>query len=103
VKAGDLVMLSAYGEGRSDLYKYSSYNRSLLGKTALIGLVVRTETLTPDDDAYRFCNSENEKTRYYINWMSSDRPASRWGNRGYFSKTQAFFFRKDLKFVKNTK
>ena len=103
MKAGDLVTLSAYAGGLTDLWLYSSYSRALIGKAALIGLVVRTETLTPDDDAYRFCNSENERTRYYINWMGNDRPASRWGNRGYFSKTQAFFFRKDLKFVKNTK
>ena len=34
------------------------------------------------------------------NWMQDYGPASRWGKAGYRARTQGYFFRKDLKFVK---
>jgi hypothetical protein len=103
MKAGDLVTLSAYGEGLTDLHRYKEHRRKREGKPALIGLVVRAWVVPTDDASYRFCNSENEKTRYYINWMSKESPASRWGNRKYYNPNFAYFFRNDLKLVRSEK
>jgi hypothetical protein len=103
MKAGDLVTLSAYGEGLADLYKFAEHRRKQDGKPPLIGLVVRAWAVPPDDKSYRYCNSENEKTRYYINWMNKESPASRFGNRAYYSTQHAYFFRNDLKFIRGKK
>jgi len=100
MKAGDLVTLSVYSEGLADLYKFTEHNRKAAGKPPLIGLIVRKEVLTPDQKVYKYCNSENEKTRYYINWMNKDCPVSRYGSLRHYMKSHAYFYRKDLKYVR---
>tara|TARA_R110000824_G_scaffold137783_7_gene302485 strand:+ start:1331 stop:1642 length:312 start_codon:yes stop_codon:yes gene_type:complete len=103
MKAGDLVTLSAYSEGLADLYKFAEHRRKMDGKPPLIGLVVRKEVLSPDQKVYKYCKSENDKTRYYINWMNKDCPVSRYGSARHYMKSHAYFLRKDLKYVRGNK
>tara|TARA_R110000824_G_scaffold284959_1_gene473167 strand:- start:196 stop:480 length:285 start_codon:yes stop_codon:yes gene_type:complete len=91
VKAGDLVTLSAYAKQTMNLNKWA-FGRWITNP--LIGIVVKIE-----DMGDRKYHSKNENIHYYINWMHSDAPASRWGNYGYSRRPNPYFYRKDLKFV----
>ena len=94
MKVGDLVTLSAYAMQSEPMWRV---RQKVWGdKKPLMGLVVRIEK-NPYNHSW---TSKNEKTFYYINWMQDYGPASRYGSHGYRAKTNGYFLRNDLKFVK---
>ncbi len=94
MKAGDLVTLSAYALKKADLWRWK---RKVWDENKpLVGLVVKVE----DNPNTRPWTSKNESVYYYINWMQSDGPASRWGTSQYHARVSGYFYRNDLKFVK---
>jgi len=92
VKVGDLVTLSSYCLQRADMYTWRQ--KIWFDKKPLVGLVVRVE-----DNPWQSKRevSTNEKTFYYVKWVQEG-PGSRYGRT--FHKTDGYFLRNDLKFVK---
>ena len=88
MQAGDLVTLSSYAMQSEPMWALRQ--KVWKNKRPLVGLVVKVE----ENPRKRSWTSENESRVYYINWMQDYGPASRWG------RTQGYFLRKDLKFVK---
>ena len=91
MRVGDLVTLSTYCLQRTDMWTWRE--RIWKQKKPLVGLVVRIKK-NPNIHSW---TSVNEKTRYYIQWVQ-DGPGSRYGRS--FHKSDGFFLRNDLKFVK---
>ena len=94
MKVGDLVTLSAYAMQSESMWVLRK--KVWEKKKPLVGLVVRVE----NNPYKRSWTSKNESTFYYINWMQDYGPASLYGNSGYRARTQGYFLRNDLKFVK---
>jgi hypothetical protein len=74
-----------------------------MDRPPLVGIVVRVEDSSLDERRAKYINSQNDRFRYYINWMGTDYPASRWGNRSWLSDRESYFFRNDLKYVRSKK
>ena len=90
-----MVTLSTYCLQTAPMWRL----RGLLwtDKKPLVGLVVRVEK----NPYTRDHTSKNEREFYYVNWMQTYGPASRWGNGGYRAKHSGYFLRNDLKFMRN--
>ncbi len=91
MKVGDLVTLSSYCLQRSDMWAWRE--KIWVQKKPLVGLVTK---VAPNPRTFSF-TSKNEKMHYHVQWMQ-DGPGSRYGRS--FGRTDGFFLRNDLKFVK---
>tara|TARA_A100001391_G_scaffold182393_1_gene148892 strand:+ start:45 stop:317 length:273 start_codon:yes stop_codon:yes gene_type:complete len=90
MKVGDLVTLSSYAvrlEAIPTRYKVTH------GYPEPIGIIESIEQL---DKAPRWM-SDNERVRYRVSWCGGRGPM---GRDGSWSKSQQFFFRNDLKYVR---
>tara|TARA_Y100001963_G_C6731304_1_gene424055 strand:- start:650 stop:958 length:309 start_codon:yes stop_codon:yes gene_type:complete len=100
MKVGDLVTLSSYALQLDDLWKWRETAWRHGAKKPLVGLVVRIEE-SPYAD--RRWTSQNERRYYHVKWMQPDGPLSRWGSTSPSGRNKGYFYRNDLKFVKQEK
>ena len=91
MKIGDLVTLSTYSLRTAPMWKWKEMIWK--EKKNLVGLIVRIE----DNPWGREYTSKNEKKFYYVRWIQEG-PGSRFGRS--FHKTDGYFLRNDLKFIK---
>lgn len=103
MKVGDLVTLSTYALNSEPMWNLKQ--KVMKHKKPLVGLVVRVK-----DNPWTYSwTSANEKKFYYVKWVQDYGPASRRSARAghhhgdAYVKENAYFLRKDLKFVKGSK
>jgi hypothetical protein len=93
MKAGDLVTLSTYSLMSATMWRWRQ--KVWNDKQSLVGIV----TKVVDNPTTNEHTSDNEKKYYFVKWVT-DGPNGRWAFLPFSSSSEAYFFRKDLKFVK---
>ena len=88
MKVGDLVTLSSYAVR---LETIPTRYKAAYGYPEPIGII---ESIEQVNNKWM---SDNEKTRYRVSWCGGRGPMGRVGS---WSKSQQFFFRNDLKYVR---